>query len=219
MRQRWKRLDANYIKLKTIRIYQNQNERFWKYTACCLMRESFWIWLWIMVWSRHGSDKSKTSRCFVSSTSIVQRLTLHSKDKKTGEMQQVDAVWVHQGKKKQKIEEANDTRSGSREMVTDKPTQQALQAINKRVLGFVACPCMYQISFGLVESECLFYGYDSIRAQSWAGGQSTKELNKYILLDCTCNPTRDPEESRTRIQIDHWTINNTVLFLFLLRPY
>eukprot|EP00435_Cladocopium_sp_Y103_P068676 s638_g32.t1 len=55
-----------------------------------------------------------------------------SQDKRTGEIVEVDAVWVPKLRLRSKCESSTDSRTGSREYATDQVSSQALQAINKR---------------------------------------------------------------------------------------
>jgi len=72
---------------------------------------------------------------------FLSKSSSESQDKKTGEIVEVDAVWVPKLRLRSKYESSTDSRSGSREYVTDQVSAQSLQAINKRVAGFVPWFC------------------------------------------------------------------------------
>lgn len=58
-------------------------------------------------------------------------------DKKTGKIESKDAVWVRVGGvKREKYEDIQDSKSGTKQFVSDKPTSAVVQSINKRVKNF-----------------------------------------------------------------------------------
>ena len=64
-------------------------------------------------------------------------------NKKTGNLEIKDAVWVKKlgtGLELQKYEDKSNTKSGSKQFVTDKPTTAVMQSISKRIGNFAAWP-------------------------------------------------------------------------------
>lgn len=68
-----------------------------------------------------------------------KRTTVEVENMRTGEFEKKEAIWVRaQGMKLSKYEDVRDSKSGSKQYISDKPGKAAVQNINKRIGNFAA---------------------------------------------------------------------------------